>query len=104
MKEKIQERLEREFNNYKEQLINSDKQLIFDKTYETAIKQEISLFFAECTEDESRLEILDKFPVAGVLLDYLYDLWMDADSGIDIEIFNTLGMELQQKLETGTLF
>ncbi len=104
MKERIQERLENEFNIYKEQVLASDKQSVFDKSYETAIKQEISLFFAECTENGMILEFLDKFPAAEVLLDYLYDLWMDADSGIGNEIFDTLEMELQQKLETGTLF
>ena len=104
MKERIQERLENEFNIYKEQVLALDKQSVFDKSYETAIKQEISLFFAECTENGKILEFLDKFPEAEVLLDYLYDLWMDADSGIGNEIFDTLEMELQQKLETGTLF
>ena len=95
MKERIQERLENEFNVYKEQVLALDKQEIFDKSYETAIKQEISLFFAECTENGMILEFLDKFPKAEVLLDYLYGLWMGADSGIDIEIFDTLEMELQ---------
>ena len=41
------------------------------------------------------LEFLDKFPAAEILLDYLYDLWMDADGGIGNEIFDTLEMELQ---------
>ena len=95
MKERIQERLEREFNVYKEQMLALDKQSVFDKSYETAIKQEIYLFFAECTENGMILEFLDKFPAAEVLLDYLYDLWMDADSGIGNEIFDTLEMELQ---------
>ena len=39
MKERIQERLENEFNIYKEQVLASDKQSVFDKSYETAIKQ-----------------------------------------------------------------
>ncbi len=95
MKERIQERLENEFNVYKEQVLALDKQEIFDKAYEIAIKQEIALFFAECTEDDKILEFLDKFPKAEVLLDYLYGLWIDADSGIDNEIFETLKMELQ---------
>ena len=47
MKERIQERLENEFNIYKEQVLASDKQSVFDKSYETAIKQEIALLFAE---------------------------------------------------------
>lgn len=102
MKERIQERLEREFNVYKEQVLALDKQEIFDKAYETAIKQEIALFFAEYTEDyDGILGFLDKFPVTEVLLDYLYGLWMDADSGIDNEIFETLEMELQLKSGTG---
>ncbi|MDE6616599.1 MAG: DUF3848 domain-containing protein, partial [Lachnospiraceae bacterium] len=96
MKEKIQERLEREFNVYKEQVLTLGKQSIFDKSYETAIKQEISLFFAECAEDDMILEFLDKFPASEVLLDYLYDLWIDADSRIGGEIFDTLKIELQQ--------
>ncbi len=95
MKERIQERLEREFNVYKEQMLALDKQSVFDKSYETAIKQEIALFFAEYTENGMILEFLDKFPAAEILLDYLYDLWMDADSGIGNEIFDTLEMELQ---------
>ena len=44
MKERIQVRLEREFNVYKEQVLALDKQSVFDKSYETAIKQEIALF------------------------------------------------------------
>lgn len=100
MKERLQECLETEFNSYKEQILALDKQEIFDKTYETAIKQEIALFFAECTEDDKILEFLDNFSGAEVLLDYLYGLWLDADSGIDTEIFDTLEMELQ--LESGT--
>lgn len=95
MKERIQERLENEFNVYKEQVLALDKQEIFSKAYEIAIKQEIALFFAEHTEDDKMLEFLDKFPESEVLLDYLYGLWMGADSGIDIEIFDTLEMELQ---------
>lgn len=95
MKERIQKRLENEFNVYMKQVLALDKQKIFDKAYETAIKQEITLFFAECTEDDKILEFLDKFPMTELLLDYLYGLWMDADSGIDNEIFETLKMELQ---------
>ena len=97
MKERIQERLETEFNSYKKQLLSLDKQEIFNKTYETAIKQEISLFFAECVEDGRVLEFLSKFSVTANLLDHLYDLWLDADDGIDKEIFDTLEMELQLK-------
>lgn len=95
MKERIQERLESEFNVYREQVLALDKQEIFDKAYETAIKQEIALFFAEYTEDyDGILGFLDKYPVTEVLLDYLYGLWIDADNGIDNEIFETLKMEL----------
>ena len=60
------------------------------------------MFFAEYTEDyDGILGFLDKFSVTEVLLDYLYGLWMDADSGIDNEIFETLEMELQLKSGTG---
>lgn len=90
MKERIQERLEKEFKTYKEHVLSLSSEEIFSKSYETAVKQEIASYFAEWTSDEGLLEFLDKFTGTEALLDYLYESWLDADGGIDNEIFNTL--------------
>lgn len=90
MKERIQERLENEFKAYKEHVLSLGSEEIFEKSYETAVKREIASYFAEWINDTRMLEFLDRFTRAEVLLGYLYDLWLDADGGIDGEIFNTL--------------
>ncbi|MCI9077599.1 MAG: DUF3848 domain-containing protein [Lachnospiraceae bacterium] len=95
MKEIIKERLENEFKTYKERVLTLDSQKIFDKSYETAIKQEIASSFTDGLNDDEVLEFLARFDSTEKLLDYLYDLWLDADGGIDSEIFDTLEMELQ---------
>lgn len=94
MKKRIQSRLEREFKDYKDKVLALTRQEIFNKAWETAVKQEISLFFVKRTEDNRVLEVLDKFLVTEVLLDYLYGLWLNADSGTDDEIFDTLEVEI----------
>lgn len=94
MIERIQVRLKNEFQDYKEQVLTQSGQGIFNRAYETAIKQEIALFFIEWVTNNEVLETLDKFPKKDVLLEYLYDVWLNADVGIDKEVFDILEIEL----------
>ena len=74
-------KLEKEFSLYKKELSNKTKDKIINKSYETAIKQEISsLFFPEDEKfDIDELKVLNK---EKNLLDTLYDGWMDCDVNI----------------------
>lgn len=94
MKERIQKRLENEFNAYKKKVLALDKHTIFNNAFETVVKQEISVFFIEMIKDNRILEFLDRFAMQKELLNYLFDLWLNADSGINNEIFDTLEIEI----------
>jgi len=80
-KEQLIERLKNEFRDYKEALITLPAIQVFNKSYETAIKQEIPYIIGDMEFSNFELEALNKYK--GNLLSAFYDEWIDYDLGIN---------------------
>ena len=76
-KERIVNRLNEEFKEYSEGILGLSEKQIFDKSYETATKEEMPYRFEVMDFDKEELEALDKYD--GNLLGAFYDEWLDVD-------------------------
>ena len=78
---KVSEKLQREFNNYKSDILYKEPLEIFNSSYEIAIKEELSeMFYDKDKYNSHELKALLKQDNS---LDYLYSEWMDCDGGIN---------------------
>ncbi len=77
LKERIVNRLNEEFKEYSEGILGLSEKQIFDKSYETATKEEMPYRFEVMDFDKEELEALDKYD--GNLLGAFYDEWLDVD-------------------------
>ena len=77
LKERIMERLHNEFKDYSERILTLSGKEIFDKSYETATKEEMPYRFEIMDFEKEELQALDKYD--GDLLSAFYDEWLDVD-------------------------
>lgn len=78
---KVSEKLQREFNNYKSDILYKEPLEIFNSSYEIAIKEELSEMFYD--KDKYNSHELKALLEQKNSLDYLYSEWMDCDGGIN---------------------
>ena len=81
LKEKLLERLNNEFKEYQEALIELPGIKVFNKSYEMAMKQEIPYIIENMDFDKFDLKALNEYK--GDLLSAFYDEWIDFDLGIN---------------------
>ena len=82
----IMTKVKNEFNDYKKKLLELPKELIVDKSYETAVKQEFidELEYKDLYIDEKKALIN-----RDNLLDEFYNDWLDTDAGLYEAIDNS---------------
>lgn len=77
LKTKLIDKLENEFNDYKQNLLNETPEKIIEKSYETAVKQEIiDCFNYDMAYSKDELKTLLKEPN---LVHQSYDEWLSTD-------------------------
>lgn len=84
--DKLIELLHSNFEKYKENLLLNNNEIIFDKSYETAIKYEIANF---CEFDLLNEKILNELMDMNNPLEFLYQEYLESDN---VNIVNELNI------------
>lgn len=84
--DKLIKLLHSNFEKYRENLLLTDNETIFDKSYETAIKYEIANF---CEFDLLNEKILNELMDMNNPLDFLYQEYLESDN---VNIVNELNI------------
>lgn len=81
MREKLYDKLEKEYLEYIDKLKQLTVNEVIDKSYETAIKNEITYYFKPKSEyfNDDQIRVLNKFDNP---LEEIYDDWLRNDFGI----------------------
>lgn len=93
MREKLYEKITTEFENYIKDLKTKDKDFIINKSYETAIKEEMTYLFYPNSQyfSDEEIKALNK---SSSPLNDLYSEWLDNDFSICEEIRESLDIYL----------
>lgn len=84
-KELLKNKMEREFLDFKSQLLLQDKEYIINKAYEIVCYNEIILLIDDLPDEVVNILLEKEFP-----LWYCYDKWIGFDGGIHEDIFRCL--------------
>lgn len=94
-REKLHDKLQKQFNSYKANLINESKDSLIRDAYEITIKAEIVDLFIPLEWDFSLEEIKGLLHRKNVLEDLYHD-WMKEDTGIHLVIKDSLKYKVEQ--------
>lgn len=85
MREELYNKLAKEYLEYEDKLKQLSIQEIIEKSYETAIKQEMTYYFDSASDyfNDEQIKVINKLEHP---LDELYDDWLDNDLGIGEDI------------------
>lgn len=98
IRNKLYEKLEKEYKEYIEDLKKTDPQNIINNAYQITIKEEmVAMFYPESDKyDFNEIKALYKTDKP---LDELYQGWMDTDYGINSVLEDSVNDTLEQVLE-----
>ncbi len=86
---KLQNKLNEEFKNYKNQLLKETKENIFEQSYQTNIKEEIKDFIFEISTQLS-INDLESLYNTKDILNILYNDWLKYDSPFSTYLENCI--------------
>lgn len=81
IRKKLYEKMQKEYNDFIEEMKNNEPQFIVNNAYQIVIKEElVAMFYPESEQyDIDEIKALNK---TKNLLEELYQGWMDSDAGI----------------------
>ena len=92
----ILDRLEKEFEEYKKEALNKSPEELFDLAYAITIRMVIvetaEYYLAEA--NEKCYTYLENFRTDESLLEFLADIWMNYDGGLDTVIWDSITAKL----------
>lgn len=91
---KLIEILKQNFEEYKKEILNQDIEVIFDKSYETTIKNEITEY---CDFDDLSDDTIERLLAMNNPLEFLYQEYLNCDTTNIINEINVVLKELSQK-------
>lgn len=97
--DKLINKLNKEFDDYKGEILELQSTEIFDKSYETAIKAEIVCLIEESVDKLSD-KLIHKLLECGNALEFLYDTYMEDDSANIVNELATVIDNLEFKIKS----
>ena len=92
----VLDRLEKEFEEYKKEALNKSPEELFDLAYAITIRKEIveTAEYHLAEANEKCYTNLENFRTDESLLEFLADIWMNCDGGLDSVIWDSITAKL----------